>query len=134
MPYGINRVKIQQKLENEVSKPTLAVSGNTTGRVGLLEQKACHAPSGRLTRAVSTDIGALVISLFSSSKCLLLTRPMVGNMGRRVRTTVLSYFLLPTGPERPICLSIPLVHLLTPETKRTITKGHKMEYDDAYNM
>lgn len=93
MPSRISRAKIQQKLENEVSKLTLAGLSNTTGRDGCLVSIALTRPPRRLTRAVSANTGTRVIPLFSASSSPLLTRIALGNTGGRVRTTVLSNFL-----------------------------------------
>jgi hypothetical protein len=92
MPFEINRAKIQQKLENKVSKPTLAVSGNTTGRVGYLDARDNTPLSGWLTRAVSADTSTFVSSLFYGPDPLLLTRAVLGNTGGCVRATVTSNF------------------------------------------
>jgi hypothetical protein len=92
MPFEISRAKIQQKLENKVSKPTLAVSGNTTGRVGYLDARDNTPLSGWLTRAVSADTSTFVSSLFYGPDPLLLTRAVLGNTGGRVRATVSSNF------------------------------------------
>ena len=45
MPSGISNAKKLEKLEDEASKPTLAMSGNTVGRVGLLMPTLQHAPA-----------------------------------------------------------------------------------------
>lgn len=87
MPSGISRAKNSKKLENQVPKPTLAVSGKTPGRVGFWKHLCCDTPF----READTD---RVSSLFSISQPPLLTRPVLANTAGRVRAIVSPFFFI----------------------------------------
>jgi hypothetical protein len=125
MPFGISRAKNSKNLEIQVSKPTLAVSGNTPGRVGFWEHISLDTPFREAdTGHVSWHGHPCQLPVFHF---LAFSPDMarVGQHGWPCQGYCKSFFLLPTGPKRLFWLSIPPVHLFIPETKRTTTKDLK---------